>query len=83
VLVGLVPGHYRTGPLYVGPLVTAPQRFKLSMGVLPASGTVTLNLNVPPIAGEFSSLYLQGLFLGSGEIALGSAAQVHVLDSAF
>ncbi|MSR62187.1 MAG: hypothetical protein EXS08_07060 [Planctomycetes bacterium] len=83
VIVGLKPGLYLTAPTRVGPLVIGAQRFNLSLGVLPASGTKTVNFNMPLIAGATSSFYLQGLFQSAGEIALGTATQVHVLDSSY
>jgi len=81
VLVGPVPGPYTTGASVVGPLVIGAPRFSLAMGVLPGSGVKTVNLGVPLIASLSSSFYLQGLFVGAGEVALGSATQLHVLDA--
>jgi len=83
LIIGLAPGLYLTSPTRVGPLVIGTPRFNLSMGVLPASGTQVVNFNMPLIAGQTSSFYLQGLFLRAGEIALGTPTQVHVLDASF
>ena len=85
VLLDADPGPLRTLVGIVGPLALRLQTLDLiGFGALPASGSVTANLNAPPVASGVQSFYLQGLFLNAaGDIALGTATQVHVLDASF
>jgi hypothetical protein len=61
--------------------VIGASRFNMPMGILPGSGTRTVSFHMPLINGAARSFYLQGLFVGGGEVSLGTATQVHVLDA--
>lgn len=80
-LFSSAPGPYSTVAPRIGPLVLAAPTLLVPLGTLPGSGTRSVNLGVPAIAGLKLFLYMQGLFIGGGRIALGSATQVHVLDA--
>ena len=64
------------------------------IGTIPASGTVSVSFQAPPIAGEVATFFLQPLFVNppgspgspgyaGTEIVLGAPTQMHVLDPQF
>ncbi len=81
VVVSSEPGPFLTARNWVGPLVLSSQFHVVRLGVLSGSGSLSLNVKVPPLPPGVleASCYLQAVFLGGREIALGTPTQVHML----